>query len=341
MQRQDIPASRTAQDLERKYNFEKMVADLKNNVDLLNSAKNDIKNFTVETLKALEGIENEVDGKVDTYYFSGVPTLINEPTSNWNPDDYESHIGDLYYDTSSGIPYYFSKVENSYLWQAIDNKNIKEALAVANAAKDTADKKRRVFLEEPTTPYDNGDLWLDNGDLYVCQISKNEDDIFDFNDFIIATKYTDDTEAHAFEDKLEVVKGQVLTILDTVNQFQLNFEETIKTINDLQQETIESLRNMSYTFGTREFKIADSTDPFNLRINNRGLKIYYYDALNAIFNKNGSGFGKLIATNSIQLGHLKAMPNSINSKHFSGSKQGVSIYYLNQMIETLSDLEAD
>ena len=83
MQRQDIPASRTAQDLERKYNFEKMVADLKNNVDLLNSAKNDIKNFTVETLKALEGIENEVDGKVDTYYFSGVPTLINEPTSNW------------------------------------------------------------------------------------------------------------------------------------------------------------------------------------------------------------------------------------------------------------------
>ena len=74
----------------------------------------------------------------------------------------------------------------------LTDSDISEALALANTAKDTADSKRRVFIVQPTPPYDSGDFWLKDKELYICQVSK-ETGLFEENDFIIATKYTDDT----------------------------------------------------------------------------------------------------------------------------------------------------
>ena len=53
-----------------------------------------------------EGIQEQLDGVVDTYYYSYKPTLANEPASEWDTDaKKEEHIGDLFYDTSTGKVY--------------------------------------------------------------------------------------------------------------------------------------------------------------------------------------------------------------------------------------------
>lgn len=292
-----------------------------------------LNNFVnVTYTKQVEELNSKINTKITTWYYSGVPTLSNAPAKDWTTNDLKSsHVGDLYYDKATGYTYRFNE---SYAWEHIIDKDLTEALALANASKDTADSKRRVFTAQPTTPYDNGDLWFNNGEIYICQISKGEAETYATNDFIIATKYTDDTLATQVGDNLEVVRGQVLSVTEGVDAFKIDIETQVKTINDLQEETIEAMERMSYTFGTNDLSIANSNDPVNTRINNQGLKVYTYNALNSIFNHRGVGIGKLIVTGDTQLAYV-----SIVKALDENGDVCTDINHLVSNIQDLTDLE--
>ena len=187
---------------------------------------------------------------------------------------------------------------------------------------------------QPTPPYDNGDLWFNNEEIYICQISKWKDETYADNDFIIATKYTDDTLATQVGDNLEVVRGQVLTVTEGVDAFKIDIETQIKTINDLQEENIESIERMSYTFGTKDLTIANSNDPVNARINNQGLKVYTYNTLSSIFNHRGTGVQKLIVVGDTQLANI-----SIVKATDENGDACTDINHLVSNIQDLTDLE--
>lgn len=334
MNKQDRNGVRTAQDLERKY-----LADLvgiKKAVKLskegINKTNTSLEKFIKVTLGRIEDLQTQVDGNITTYFYSGVPTMDNLPASEW--EEYDIHLGDLYYDTDTGAAYRFAKQEESYLWLIITDTAVVEALALANAAKDTADNKRRVFLVTPTPPYDNGDLWLNNQEIYVCQISKAESEEYVDNDFIIATKYTDDTLAKQVGDNLEIVRGTVTTIQEGQDAFKIDIETQVKSIDELQQETLESMERMSYTFGTKDLSIANSNDPVNTQINNQGLKVFNYRTLQALFNHRGSGVQKLIVVGDTQLANLSI----VKAKDENGN-DCTDFNFLVSNIQSLSDLE--
>jgi phage-related protein len=297
-----------------------------------------LNNFVnVTYASAIESINESLDSKITTWYYSGVPSLTNEPANGWtNNEEKNKHIGDLYYDKATGKSYIFQVNGSTYSWLLVEDKDVSEALALANASKDTADRKRTVFMTQPTPPYDNGDLWVRNGEIYICQVSKAENESYAENDFINNLKYTDDTVANQVGDNLEVVRGQVLTITEGVDAYKIEFETQLKTINDLQQETIEAVEKMSYTYGTQDLTIANSNEPFNARINNQGLKVYTYNTLNSIFNHRGSGFGKLIVTGDSQLANI-----SITKAIDENGDECTDINHLVSNIQTLSDLEVD
>lgn len=337
--KQDRNGVRTAQDLERKYNLSDLVG-IKKAVELnaegINKTNAELENFMESTIGDIENIQNQIDGQIHTHYYSGVPTLSNAPANEWLEEEYNKHLGDLYYDKDSGKAYRFvlDAEENQYKWIEEANGDVSEALALANAAQDTADSKRRVFVVTPYPPYDNGDLWFNNGEIYICQISKGEGESYESKDFIIATKYTDDTLATQVGDNLEVVRGQVLTITEGVDAFKIDIETQVKTINDLQEETIESMERMSYTFGTNDLTIANSNDPVNARINNQGLKVYTYNTLNSIFNHKGTGIQKLIVVGDSQLANI-----SIVKAIDENGEACTDINHLVSNIQDLSDLE--
>ena len=338
--KQDRQGVRTAQDLERKYDL-KSISTIKkavqNSVEGINKTNKTLEEFMQVTLKELEDLETQIDGNVTTWFYSGVPTLENLPASEWTTDTIkENHTGDLYYDQDTGFAYRFCLCEEGYKWVQVLDTDVAEALAIANSAKDTADSKRRVFVEQPTPPYDNGDLWLNNQEIYVCQISKAEGETYADNDFIIATKYTDDTLASQVGDNLEIVRGTVTTIQEGVDAFKIEMETTVKSIDELQQETIESVERMSYTFGTNDLTIAKSTDPVNARINNQGLKVYTYQELNAIFNHRGAGVQKLIVVGDAQLGNISI----VKAKDENGN-DCTDINYLVSNVQKLTDLEGE
>ena len=325
---------RTAQDLERKYNFSGIEKNVEMNKEEIIKVNNELEEFAGTALADINVLKNQVDGNVTTWFFAGEPTLLNEPASEWESTDYDNHINDLYYDTNTGYAYQFLEDNGVYSWVRQENSDISEALALANAAQDTADNKRRVFVTQPVPPYDNGDLWFNDMELYRCQISKTAGQTFENDDFIIATKYTDDTVANKVNDDLEVVRGTVLTIKDNVDEFKIQFDTTTETLTEGLQRNTESIESMAYSFGTDDLQISKSDDPVYTRINNQGLKVYSYSDLKAIFNQNGSGIQKLIVVGDSQLANIsivKAVDDNNNAC--------TDFHHLVSNIQDLTDLE--
>lgn len=205
---------RTPQDLERKYNLASLLG-LSKNVEInkqgMQKIENELNNFINTTVGDIEDLQEQIDGKVTTWYYIGEPTLNNEPAISWETDDIKSeHIGDLYYDKSTGYSYIF-QFNSTYYWEKISDQDVTESLAIANAAKDTADSKRQVFITQPTIPYDTGDLWISDNEIFICQVSRHTG-AFNSDDWINNLKYTDDTVANAVGEELTVLEGTVQTI---------------------------------------------------------------------------------------------------------------------------------
>lgn len=116
----------------------------------------------VQTLQA------QIDNQVDTWYGQNDPSLSNDPADTWTTDtDRDQHIGDMFLNIStnqdnSGQAWRFIKNGTEYEWQIISDNAIAAALQQSVNAQTLAEGKRRTFLNQPTPPYDTGDLWVVN-----------------------------------------------------------------------------------------------------------------------------------------------------------------------------------
>ena len=335
--KQDMNGVRTAQDLERKYNL----SGMKKAVDLheqgINKTNTELENFVNAPTSSMDNLQEQIDGNITTYYYSGVPTLSNLPVSEWEESKYNIHLGDLYYDKETGYAYrfYLDSETNTYGWVKITDSDVTEALALANAANDTADSKRRVFTEQPIPPYDNGDLWIKDREIYICQISKPIEETYAEDDFIIATKYTDDTLATEIDGKLTIVAGTVATIEKSNNELNIEFVKQQEVYDALNNKVVGlegTLEDMSFNFSTKGLAIGTSNDQINSLLDNTGIKVYNYSTLTAIFNNKGSGVDKLIVTGTAQIGYLKIM------KTIEDGEKYTDIFHLENLIEDLEDL---
>ena len=291
MNRQDIPLVRTAQDLERKYNFKEMASNnemVKQNAEDIQSLNTDLNNFVDITTQNIDDLQNQVDGNITSWFETGVPSLSTYPANEWLTDEEKNnHLGDLYYDKNTGYSYRFTLSNGVYSWIKLTDSDITEALSVANSAKDTADKKRRVFMEQPQPPYDNGDMWVKDKEIWICQISRQEG-TYQNGDFINDLKYTDDTTANAVGDDLELTKGTVTTISDNVDELS----RTMTT-------TVEAVSTNGQKIGTLETQQSETTQTVNeisTKVDNMVVPV-----------KEVNGTGNVILTNSsnTELGTLK------------------------------------
>ena len=125
--------------------------------------------FKEEYKNDMASYKEQLDEKVETWFYNYAPTTQNKPASDWTTDTLKSqHAGDLFYNTSNGYTYRWTGTA----WARIKDNDINTAMTAASKAQDTADGKRTVFTSQPTVPYDEGDLWASGGDdgktLMVC-----------------------------------------------------------------------------------------------------------------------------------------------------------------------------
>lgn len=152
----------------------------------------------------IEDIQNQIDGKIDTYYYDYEPANSNHPASEWTTAyERQKHVGDLFFWKNKGFTYRYMKVDTSYQWVRVKDADIVSAMETASKAQDTADGKRRNFITTPVPPYDVGDLWTqgDTGDLMRCQTARASDNYVS-SDWTKATKYTDDSAVEKLNKSL-------------------------------------------------------------------------------------------------------------------------------------------
>ena len=171
-----------------------------------------VDNFVNNVYKSdQESVQKQIDGKIDTYYFDYAPSNSNLPASEWTTASArQKHVGDLFFWKSKGFTYRYMKVDTSFQWVRVKDADIESTMQEAAKAQDTADAKRRVFTSTPTPPYDVGDLWTQGstGDLMRCQTSR-QTGYYRSSDWVLATKYTDDTIANKAIAQIEVLAGKI------------------------------------------------------------------------------------------------------------------------------------
>ena len=168
----------------------------------LNSFKEEYKND-------MASYKEQLDKKVETWFYNYAPTTQNKPASDWTTDTLKSqHAGDLFYNTSNGYTYRWTGTA----WARIKDNDINTAMTAASKAQDTADGKRTVFTSQPTVPYDEGDLWASGGDdgktLMVC-IKSRTTGSFTSSEWVKANDSDLNAFAKTIEESLTGIQDQL------------------------------------------------------------------------------------------------------------------------------------
>lgn len=185
-----------------------------------NYADGKVSDFAETVTKSVADLQNQIDGQIETFYYDYEPTLKNIPASDWKTeDDKKKHEGDLFYWKSKGYAYRFFKDGDTWKWQLVQDTDVTKALRTASFAQSTADSKCRVFLTQPTPPYDTGDMWNQgqNGDILTCVVARGEGASYVETDWQKLNKYTDDETANK---ALEEARKSRAMIINLDNDYQ-------------------------------------------------------------------------------------------------------------------------
>ena len=184
--------------------------------DNLTEAKNysdgKLSDYANTVSKSISGLQEQIDGQIETFYYDYEPSLQKAPASEWTTtEERQKHEGDLFYNKTTGYAYRFFHDGAAWKWQLIQDTDITKAMQTAETAKDTADNKRRVFVVTPQPPYDIGDLWTNGTDVLTCAVARAQGAAYVSTDWQKLNKYTDDTVANQALD--EARKSTNLTII--------------------------------------------------------------------------------------------------------------------------------
>lgn len=157
----------------------------------------------------VDKLQEQVDGKVEQYFYNYDPTLENWPAMSWKDDTTKkAHNGDLFYNTNSkkGWQWTYNEETKTGSWVEVTDKETLDTLEAASKAQDTGDGKRQVFTadaskgEHPEPPYDTGDLWFNGEDILVCTVARTACDKYNASDWVKKDSYASKDDMKNYVD---------------------------------------------------------------------------------------------------------------------------------------------
>lgn len=201
-----------------------------------------------------QSLQDQLDGKVESFFESYDPSLDNEPASLWNTSELkESHLNDTFTNTESGRSWRWLEKDGVYQWVEIADTQASEALAKANEALGLASGKVAVFVDQPISPYNAKDIWLqgDSGRIKYCTTTRTEKGAFYEADWADADNYYEEivkslADAKTYTDgQLSAYKTSVQNTVDSLNSAIGKAQEDAQKYTDEAKEALEeSLREL-------------------------------------------------------------------------------------------------
>lgn len=157
----------------------------------------------------VDKLQEQVDGRVEQYFYNYDPTLENWPAMSWKDDPTKkAHNGDLFYNTDSkkGWQWTYDEKTKTGSWVEVTDKETLDTLEAASKAQDTGDGKRQVFTadaskgEHPEPPYDTGDLWFNGEDILVCTVARTASDKYNASDWVKKDSYASKDDMKNYVD---------------------------------------------------------------------------------------------------------------------------------------------
>lgn len=157
----------------------------------------------------VDKLQEQVDGKVEQYFYNYDPTLENWPAMSWkDAATKKAHNGDLFYNTDSkkGWQWTYDEETKTGSWVEVTDKDTLDTLEAASKAQDTGDGKRQVFTadaskgEHPEPPYDAGDLWFNGEDILVCTVARTASDKYNASDWVKKDSYASKDDMKNYVD---------------------------------------------------------------------------------------------------------------------------------------------
>lgn len=154
--------------------------------------------------KEMAGLQDQIDGQIESWFESYDPTTINDPAKTWlDTNTEEAHMNDTFTNLETGASWRWgiSPQTGTYAWLPIADTATQKALQEAAKAQSTADGKSTTYLSKPTS-YKVGDLWiLENDSVHspnkageILTANKTSSS-YAFADWSKKVRYTDDTAA--------------------------------------------------------------------------------------------------------------------------------------------------
>lgn len=172
--------------------------------------------------ETIANLSTQIDGKAETWRQS------TDPAANWTTDELKAqHKGDLWNNTENQKTYIY----NGSAWQEMTS-------TPPQAVFDAIDGKAQIFVKQPTTPYDVGDLWFDSSsaDIMTCTTAR-ESGNFNATDWEKRNKYTDDSSLNNW------IKGEYAnTLADVKNQIDGKAETWRQSIDPSKSWTTGALK---------------------------------------------------------------------------------------------------
>lgn len=182
----------------------------------------------------VDKLQEQVDGRVEQYFYNYDPTLENWPAMSWKDDiTKKAHNGDLFYNTDSkkGWQWTYNDETKTGSWVEVTDKETLDTLEAASKAQDTGDGKRQVFTadaskgEHPEPPYDTGDLWFNGEDILVCTVARTASDKYNASDWVKKDSYASKDEVKDYVD--DVTKDMQDQIDKKTEQYFYDYDPTL------------------------------------------------------------------------------------------------------------------
>lgn len=211
-------------------------------------------------------IKDQIDSQIVLWLYNGAPSNSTTPTKDWSTDDAKRlHVGDIYYDCNEEKAYTWT---DEYEWLTTDDENLLKILKIVSKESDTADDSRRVFFNTPSPPYSKGDVWADysfNGYMLVCQVSRPISASYNRLDWVVASKYTDDTKADEALDSANKANADLAT-------FKTEYDSDLKVTKEQIEARVTATTYTEDMFGlkervsTAESRITQTEKDITLRV---------------------------------------------------------------------------